>query len=616
MPKIQTDFTISGEKQYKQAISEINAGLGVLNSEMKKVTAQYQDNADSVEALTAKGDVLERTLLSQKEKVEELRRALDNAKDKYGEADKRTMEWEKSLNNAEAAVANTESAIRKNNEALERAKSGMEDTGEASVGLTQKITDLAGEFGIKLPGGLDKALSGMNGFSAGSVTAIAAVTAAVGAMTKAYKEMIDLTVASASNADNVLTLAQITGLSTDTIQEMQYAAQLIDVSFETIKGSMTKLKNNMQDARNGNEKLAESFQALNVHVANADGSLRDAESVFYDVIDALGEIQNVTERDALAMDLFGKKAEDLNPLIIQGSNRMRELSEEAHNMGYVMSGETLEALGKVDDAYQRLGKTQDTIKNQMADQMAPAIKDLHETWADFTKEGGELLVKSGIIKGTGELLQTILALFEPFKAIIDLMTPAHEQFSIVYQVLHGIAMTIAWIEDTAQAFIGALTYITPTGRNLFNTAMGNNAAYGQYSHMQQIDGTAERYEEWRQNNTYNPSTGQWSSNYGGVPSNAAYDENTGRYYNPETGWYYNASGNMHFVGGRTVLGENGPEAVELPEGTRIYNAQDTRRGAGGYGVYIDKVIVDASNVKEFNDIVEIVEDLRVVRRMG
>lgn len=613
MPKIQTDFTITGERAYKQAISEINSGLGVLNSEMKKVTAQYQDNADSVEALTAKGDVLERTLLSQKEKVEELRRALDNAKDQYGEADKRTMEWEKSLNNAEAAVANTESAIRKNNEALEQARNGMEDTGEASVGLTKKITDLAGEFGIKLPGGLDKALSGMNGFSAGSVTAIAAVTAAVGAMTKAYKEMIDLTVASASNADNVLTLAQITGLSTDTIQEMQYASELIDVSFETIKGSMTKLKNNMQDARNGNEKLTESFQALNVHVTNADGSLRNAESVFYDVIDALGDIQNVTERDALAMDLFGKKAEDLNPLIIQGSDRMRELSEEAHNMGYVMSGETLEALGKVDDAYQRLGKTQDTIKNQMADQMAPTVEDLHETWADFTKEGGELLVKSGIIKGTGELLQTLLALFEPLKAVIDLMTPANEQFSLVYQVLHGIAMTIAWIEDTANAGIGFFTYLFDGGQR-WRTAMGQNAAYGQYSHMQQIDGTAQAYDAWRESNTYDPSTGQWSSNYGGIPSNAAYDENTGRYYNPDTGWYYNASGNMHFMGGRTILGENGPEAVELPEGTRIYNAQDTRRGAGS--VYIDKVIVDASSVKEFNDIVEIVEDLRVVRRMG
>jgi hypothetical protein len=54
--------------------------------------------------------------------------------------------------------------------------------------------------------------------------------------------------------------------------------------------------------------------------------------------------------------------------------------------------------------------------------------------------------------------------------------------------------------------------------------------------------------------------------------------------------------------------------VDLPEGTRIWNVQDTRRGAGS--VYIDKVIVDASNVREFNDVVEAVRDLQVVRRMG
>ena len=102
MPNINTKFTLSGEKEYKQAISEIGRGMKVLDSEMRKVTSAYAQNADSVEALGAKNDVLERKILTQTEKIEYLKAALQQSAEKYGEADKRTMQWQTSLNNAEA----------------------------------------------------------------------------------------------------------------------------------------------------------------------------------------------------------------------------------------------------------------------------------------------------------------------------------------------------------------------------------------------------------------------------------------------------------------------------------------------------------------------------------
>ena len=65
MPNINTKFTLSGEKEYKQAISEIGSGMKVLDSEMRKVSSAYAQNADSVEALNAKNDVLERKSISR-----------------------------------------------------------------------------------------------------------------------------------------------------------------------------------------------------------------------------------------------------------------------------------------------------------------------------------------------------------------------------------------------------------------------------------------------------------------------------------------------------------------------------------------------------------------------
>ena len=635
MPKIQTDFVISGEKQYKAAISEINSGLGVLGSEMRKVTAQYQDNANSIEALSAKGDVLERTLLSQQEKVEELRRALANAVEQYGEADERTMRWQKSLNDAEAAVANTEHASRENNEALEQAQSGMQDTGDASEGLSLNIQDLAGQFGVKLPGGLDKALGSMKGFSAGAVAAVGAVAVAVAALVKAEKELIDLTKEAASSADEILTLSKITGLNTDTIQEMQYAANLIDVSFDTIKSSMTKLKNNMQDARNGNEKLTETFRTLGVEITNADGSLRDSEAVFYDVIDALGDIENATERDTVAMDVFGKKAEDLNPLILAGSDTLRKYADEAHNVNYVLNGESLEALSAVDDAYQRMQLTQEATRRQLAEEMAPAVEDLYTTWTKYIADAAKGLKESGMIEGAAEILKSVLTIIPALEELTKAVFPdLQEGLSGIAQIVNTISWAIAGIAD----FIDLIEGLDPWnwGSGKLKNALGFGYDEGNPSHIQAWEmkttpGSWEAYQERYNGNGGTPyQDAAWSGPSVDNWANETLPDGSRRYvYSSENGdWYdrkqkkwvssqgysWNAAGTLNWRGGKTWVGENGPELVELPRGSQIMNAQDSRMGSGGVTINGD-IVLDASRVEDLVDAARFLAGLRVARRM-
>ena len=91
-------------------------------------------------------------------------------------------------------------------------------------------------------------------------------------------------------------------------------------------------------------------------------------------------------------------------------------------------------------------------------------------------------------------------------------------------------------------------------------------------------------------NYYDPTTGQWTGNY-----------------------FHNAGGNDNFPGGRTRVGENGPETVYLPQGTVIANAQETRAD-GGYDAPVN-VYIEARTIQEFNDIIEIVRDAQRVRRM-
>ena len=225
------------------------------------------------------------------------------------------------------------------------------------------------------------------------------------------KSMFELGVNSASYADNVLTLSTQFGLSTDTIQEFQYMAELTDTSLETVTGSMTKLTKSMQSANDGSKSTSEAFEKLGVSVTDTNGNLRDNEDVFLEVISALGQMDNETEKNALAMQIFGKSASELNPLIAVGADGLKEYAQEAHQVGYVLDEETLGSLGDVDDAMQRAKNSLDAVKTQIGTALAPVIADLTESFVEWAKsvdwkKVGETI--KSVMKGIGSALNTII----------------------------------------------------------------------------------------------------------------------------------------------------------------------------------------------------------------
>lgn len=597
MRKVGARVVLDGEAEYKRAVAELQKGNAVLGSEMRKLQAEYRGNTESTEFLTKKGELLERQLLQQKDKVQTLRDALANAAQKYGESSDKTQEWQIKLNNAEAAQYDLEASIRENNEALQGEDATMQ-------GLGDTVNDLAGKLGIKLPEGATKALNGMKGLSAGTVAAMSAAVGGVVALVKGVQQLHQTTLEAAANVDEILTESMTSGLSTQTIQQLKYAENLIDVSYSTITSTLTKLTRNMAEANTGNAALAESFASLGVSILDTDGSLRSAEEVFYDVVDALGGIENTTQRDAAAMDLLGKSAQELNPLILQGSGALRELAAEAEATGYVLDESQLKKLGEVDDAYQELQLQIEATKNQLAAEFAPTSKQVMEDFTRFVQAAGNILTQSGLVKGVGELVQYATALLQPVGALLGLAPQVTQSLQPLYTVLHGIAGVFAWIADAGNAAVGLLTGFTSAGRTRLNTALGLNARYGMYSNMQRWSGDADRWEDWR-NSSY---SGYAAQNYG-------YDSAAGRYYDRETGNYIygaNASGNDNWRGGLTWVGENGPELAFLPRGSRILSAQESR----GMGGDTFNITIDARSVQEFNDIIEIARSARLRARMG
>lgn len=131
---------VEGEKEFKKALADINQSFKVLGSEMKLVSSQFDKNDKSVEALSARNQVLNKEIEAQKNKVETLRSALRNAADSFGENDRRTQNWQIQLNNAEAALNSMERELSDNERAIETLSQQEEDSADATERLTQEIS--------------------------------------------------------------------------------------------------------------------------------------------------------------------------------------------------------------------------------------------------------------------------------------------------------------------------------------------------------------------------------------------------------------------------------------------------------------------------------------------
>ena len=579
-PSIKTRFEFDNEREYKQAISEINSELRVLDSQMKLVSATYADNDRSVDALAASGRVLEQQLESQREKVDALRAALAFATENSDGNSRSVNNWQVSLNKAEAELIKLQRALDDNNaelqaqmEALENAESGTEDysqqlekSTDTSTGFGDAVEELAGKLGISLPDGVSKSLNSLGGLDAGVLASIGGFAALVAAIAEVEQKLISLTQEQAAAAGEIQDLAMQTSLSTETIQEYQYASELIGVSFDTLIGAHTRMIRSMSDAQSGTESAMETWRKLGVSIVDTNGNLRDSETVFLEVIEALGNIENATERDAIAMDVFGRSAQDLNPLIVQGTDAFRDLCDEAHEVGRVLTDVELEALAQVDDALLRHNESIEAGKNAIALEFAPALQEFYEASGEGLRDLSEGFANSGLVSIFGSLLELVSALSPAFEILGDVLSACQPLFD-------GIAWVINVIADGLKVILLAAAALV----NLLSGDWGGAA-----QNLGDIGGIL----------------------FGGEGAEAR---------GPQINLPWNAGGSVNWPGGLTWVGENGPEVVGLPSGSTIFNAQESRGLAGGDVYYIT---IDARSVQEFNDIVRIVQERRRMARMN
>jgi len=206
--------------------------------------------------------------------------------------------------------------------------------------------------------------------------------------------LVGVTVNSAKAAGEILTMSAVTGLSTQKLQELQYASVMTGGEFNTISDTIKTLEKSMYEAFvNKNKDIIQGFQALGVEILNSDGTLKDAETVFYDVTDALGKMENPTLADATAMKLLGDNALNLKPVMDAGKEGIQGFADEAEKLGIVISEDKLEKLDDLNKKIATLALMFKAVGIEIASELEPVIGPIIDTMIEKLPEWRDKLVE-------------------------------------------------------------------------------------------------------------------------------------------------------------------------------------------------------------------------------
>lgn len=223
--------------------------------------------------------------------------------------------------------------------------------------------------------------------------AAAAATAAFAAITVGVSNALQ-------RMDALSKTSQKIGIATDSLSKLAYAAQLSDVSFEALEGSLSRLAKSQDAAAQGSKQQLEIFRALGVEFQRQDGTLRSTEAVLNDVADAIARLPDGANKTAAAMALFGKSGAQLIPLLNGGSDSIRAAGDELERLGGVVTPEAAKQAEQFNDDVTRLKTALDGLWISLATDLLPDMVKFTEELVDATKNGAGLrTVMDGLKEG-------------------------------------------------------------------------------------------------------------------------------------------------------------------------------------------------------------------------
>jgi hypothetical protein len=247
-------------------------------------------------------------------------------------------------------------------------------------------------------------------------------------------------------ADQIDKMSQKLGLSAQAYQEWDYVLQISGTDIQNMRTGLKTLTNKFDDAKNGGSGAIETFERLGLSMEDIKDLSR--EDLFAKVIEGFQNMEDSTERAALANDLFGRSGQELAPLFNTTSEETKELIEKLHEVGGVMSDEAVKNGAKFQDSLTTLKTAFSGATNTLVGKFVPGIAKTMDKITDFVASGG---------------LKNLLDTFKKLAPAIAGVTSA----LIAYKTAMGISAVITALTEAtegqtiAQALLNAVMNANP-----------------------------------------------------------------------------------------------------------------------------------------------------------
>lgn len=298
---------IDGEADFKNGLKSLNSEIKTVGSELRAVTKEFQDNADSMEALTTKNKVLAKEVDLHKSKVELLSREYKNQTDELKKLEQKLEETKKAhsddseevkkaqkeyesqalkVRKLESDLGTATSMLNRYTKEMNINSQSVKDQTSDTGKLEKELTDLKTEMGLlesdqkKLTSTfkLQRAELGLN------VTEAEKMELAQ----KQLKQQIELTDKVVANLDTQLDKAK------KAYGENSKEVKDLETKINEAKTQIVDFKNKLDDVKEGSDNAGAGLEELNKNVQSI---------TLFEMADALqGVTDKIIELGKMAMD--------------------------------------------------------------------------------------------------------------------------------------------------------------------------------------------------------------------------------------------------------------------------------------------------------------------------
>lgn len=356
--------------------------------------------------------------------------------------------------------------------------------------------------------------------------------ATLGAATAISGVMISNAKSTASAADEIDKASIRMGIGAERYQELAYAAEQSGVEMSTL------------------EKAAKKLEGTGIN--------------FDDAINSIMSLETAEERAAAASDLFGEAvAYQMSPLIEQSGESFNGLIDRANELGLVMSEDAVKGGVEFGDLMSDMEKSVKTLGTGLGTAVMPVLNELIKTLISFMPQIQEMMqaispifadLIAQIMPPLVELIQTILP---PLIAMIKAIAPvvsmvAKTVGTVIGAIVDIIGEAIPKIEGFLTDVVAFIEGIVETIKKPINAIIGGiNSMFSALS----FD-----IPDWV------PIVGGNSISLPQIP--------------------LLASGGTVTGSGSVIVGEKGPEMLNLPTGASVVPLS---------GSNSDSVLIDCTN---------------------